>query len=507
MTGRDRTEGRSPGHPTFGLALAGLVVIILILSSLGSGSRWGDNAAAIPGASTATPQPPGPSGGDWPTYLQNPARSSANLAETTLSVSNAKQIGVDWSTLLPGPISGSTTVVGTVSYVGSWNGYEYALNASTGKVLWKTFLGTTTTSACGTQGIVSSATVLDDTLYIGGGDGNWYVLNATTGEVEWMLPIGEPSQGYDNWASPLISEGFAYVGVASDCDKPLVPGGLLQVNLTSHGVEAEFHTTPTGELGASVWGSPTVDASSNTIYFATGNAQKGELGELDDSIVAVNATTMALDATWKIPSTEQIADGDFGSTPTLFVTSNGVSMVGALNKNGFFYAWAAGDVAAGPVWEVKLTTGQSVGSAAFAHGLVFVGTGTANFLGVRSSGAAWALDPDTGAVVWEQPLWGRSVSAPGYANGLLVIDGGDHIFVLNAATGAKLKNFKCAATFFAPPAIAHGRILVGCFDGHEEAFGLPFESVPAPLAPASLLPALAAPAANFREEIGSFRGQ
>jgi len=315
--------------------------------------------------------------------------------------------------------------------------------------------------------------VEDGNLYVGGGDGNWYVLNATTGAVEWKVPVGNPADGYYNWASPLLYDGSAYIGVSSFCDHPLVPGGLLQVNLSTHLVQHRFNTTTFGVLGSSVWGSPSVDAATNTVYFATGNNYPHEAGEFSDSVVAVNASNVSnLVSSWTIPAAQQVPDGDFGSSATLFETSTGTAMMGALDKNGYFYAFNAADLAAGPVWDYKVTTGQSVGSAAFAQGLVFVAAGTADYHGVRSAGAAWAFNPDNGAVVWEQPLWGKSVSAPAYANGFVLVDGGHHVFVLNATTGAKLKELACHSTFYSPPAIAHGRIFVGCTSGQEFAFGL-----------------------------------
>jgi len=466
------TASRFPRSPILGLAFVVVVVAVLGLSNVAGAGAW--TGAGIEGKTSATSANPlASNGGEWPTYLQNPTRTSANLAATTLSVANISELTTTWSYHTTGAITGSTTVVGGVAYVGAWNGYEYALNSSTGVLLWKSFLGITKSSNCGTQGIASSATVQNGSLYIGGGDGYWYAVNTSTGAVEWKVLVGSPSAGYYNWASPLLYNGYAYVGVSSFCDEPLVPGGLLQINLTTHAIQGMFHTTPHGELGASVWGSPSVNASANTVYFATGNNKSHSPGEFDNSIVAINASTRALISTWHIPEGQEIEDGDFGSSATLFSTSTGVAMVGALDKNGYFYAWNAADLSAGPVWLDKLTTGQSVGSAAFANGLVFVGTGTATYKGVHSSGAAWALNPSTGAVVWEQPLWGKSVSAPAYVNGLLLVDGGTHLFVLNAATGTKLKELECPGAGYSPPAVAEGRIYFACQNGYEYAYGPP----------------------------------
>ena len=38
----------------------------------------------------------------------------------------------------------------------------------------------------------------------------------------WKVFTGNASAGYYNWSSPLIVNGAAYIGIASNCDKPLV---------------------------------------------------------------------------------------------------------------------------------------------------------------------------------------------------------------------------------------------------------------------------------------------
>jgi outer membrane protein assembly factor BamB len=451
-----------------------------------------------PAQQSATSSPP-ISGGDWPTYLQNPMRTSSSSAVTSLSSANARNLTTIWSFDEPtinhngsNLISAETTLANNVAYVGSWNGFETALNASTGAVLWGTYLGTDDMNVVcgaqnwGTQGVASTSTVENGTLYVGGGDGYWYALNATTGVVEWKVLVGNISEGYYNWASPLIYNGFAYVGVSSLCDTPLVPGGLDQINLTSHRIQNFINTTEPGVDGASVWGSPSLDPRTGTIYFATGsNTSYPPYPPMPfepwaDAIIAVNATNIThVVSNWTIPLNLQAVDGDFGSTPTLFQSSDGTELVGALDKNGYFYVLNASDLAAGPLWSdlvARIYNGAYiVGSAAFGQGLVYLQTATPPLInGVSYAGAAWAFNPATGAVVWEQTLPGGSFgSAPAYANGLLVVAGGNDLVVLNATTGTILQSFPCTSLFFAPPAIAYNKIYEGCVSGQEFAYGIP----------------------------------
>src|SRR5215469_5727983 len=81
--------------------------------------------------------------GDWPTYLHDPQRT-ASSSDTTLSPTNASQLALKWTFATGGPIASSPAVVGGTVYVGSWDGYEYALDAASGVMKWKTFLGQTT---------------------------------------------------------------------------------------------------------------------------------------------------------------------------------------------------------------------------------------------------------------------------------------------------------------------------------------------------------------------------
>src|SRR5262249_34803145 len=117
---------------------------------------------------------------------------------------------------------------------------------------------------------------------------------------------------------PVFYKGSIYEGLASFGDCPLVRGGIVQMNAVTGTVENTLYTVPAGCTGASVWGSPTVDTTTGDIYFGTGNA--GSCGSPETLAAAVVQTDSSLNllSTWQIPGNQQIKDGDFGSTPTLF---------------------------------------------------------------------------------------------------------------------------------------------------------------------------------------------
>src|SRR5260370_14314493 len=276
-----------------------LAVLLIVVALLGAA------VGAIHQLTTARA-----AGSDWPTFLHDTQRTAAS-GDTLISTSNASQLAVKWAFKTGGPIAATPTVVGNTVYVGSGDGYEDALNATTGAMLWKTFLGKTT-APCYPQlaGVSSSADVENGVVYVGGGDSNWYALDATTGNVLWSVFTGDNTKGWYNWASPLIYNRYAYIGTARRGDCPLVPDQLLQVALTTHQVVNTFNAVPQGQVGGGIWTSPSVDTSTNTVFVTTGTRNQ-DTQTLTEAVVALDASTLAVKSSWAIPNSQPTVDSDF----------------------------------------------------------------------------------------------------------------------------------------------------------------------------------------------------
>jgi outer membrane protein assembly factor BamB len=420
-------------------------------------------------------------GTDWPTYLGNAARTGSNAGETALSPSSAVHLRMLWNYSTGSAVSASAAIVAGVVYIGSNDGYEYALNSSTGALLWKTFLGLDLHHNR-TYGIASSATIQNGILYVAGGNSSSYAVRASDGAILWNVTTGNTSQGYYGWASPLIVNGYDYIGLASKGDNPLVYAGLLQVSLRTHTIVRFFNTTANGTVGASIWTTPAYDWGTRTVFVTTGNG--GPNGSIyADGILSFNASTLRLLGSWEIPMNQQVTDGDFGATPVLFSTWNGTKMVAASDKNGVLYDWNQAHLARGPVWQDPIAypsvgTGSgapNLGPVSWSGGRLFVGTSRTSIAGVNFSGSVRSVVPLTGAVVWARgepagPVYG----APVEANGIVAVGAGSTFQVLNASSGKLLFHFSPATgKFQGPGAIAHGEIVIGASDGHVYAFGLP----------------------------------
>jgi outer membrane protein assembly factor BamB len=427
---------------------------------------------------------------DWPTFLQSNARTSATI-DPNLSVANASALKLKWTSLTGAPIASSASIVGTTAYVGSWDGYEYALSTTNGALVWKTNLGITNDANCfpATIGITSAPAIVNGVLYVGGGGPYWYALNATTGAVLWSVYTGDNSAAgaHYNWSSPLIVNGFAYVGIASNCDNPLVQGQLLKVDLTQHQIVATHNLVPNGQVGGGVWTSPTYDASTNTVFVSTGTLNDYTQTQ-SQAVVALDAGTLAYKSSWQLPFSAAVSDSDWGTTPTLTTDSAGDQLLSLANKNGVLYTFNRNNLAAGPVWQRQIAIGGdcptcgdgSIASGAFANGVLYYASGHNQVNGAGANGSISAIDPGTGNVLWihhtEQPI----IGAPAYVNGMVAETEGSTFEVLNASNGTLLYSYVLAGPAYGAVSVARSQFYVGAYDHKLYAFGLGASAAPAP---------------------------
>jgi regulation of enolase protein 1 (concanavalin A-like superfamily) len=454
--------------------------------------------AIVPVLLTASQSPAtaqSPVNDDWPTSLHDVERTSSSN-DTNISPSAAPTLTKLWSYQAGGIVASQVTVSGGTAYFGSWDGYENAVNATTGALEWQTYLGVTTappSDNCfpSTAGVDSAASIVNGVDYVGGGDNYWYALNASTGAVLWRVLVGSPTGVYDghyNWSSPLIVNGYAYVGVASFGDCPLIQGQLIQVNLSTGTIQNTANLVPNGQIGAGIWTSPAYDPATNTIYTATGTKTTPSQ-PYGQAVLAINATTLEVTDSWELPETEAIFDSDFGTSTTLFTDSNGDQLLGVINKNGYMYAFNRNSLSSGPIWQRQIaipgdcpTCGDSSVSsaAAFGSNTLYIAGGQGFINGVGYPGTIDALNPATGVIEWQHPCPGTVIGALTYDNGMLIDAAGSVLEILSAATGQRLYSYDTGSDMWAAPSIADGIIYTGNNAGTVTAFALPATPPPPP---------------------------
>ncbi|MEO6889806.1 MAG: PQQ-binding-like beta-propeller repeat protein [Ktedonobacteraceae bacterium] len=434
-------------------------------------------------------------GTDWTMFQGDLGHSGFNGAETVLNASTARLMKVEWTRHEGSGISSQVTAANGLIYWGSWDGLEHASNPADGTDVWATNLGTTTpppTQRCyppsaGPSGAAAIETIsingtMTSVAFVSGGDATLYALNATTGAILWNTRLGT-SPSHMLWAGPVFYKGDLYVGVSSYGDCPLIQGQVIQLAASTGTVLHTFKTVPDGCISGGVWDTPTIDQQTGMLYASTGTQSSCKKpGNLSVGLIELNTTDLSLVSSWVVPPSQLITDSDFGSTPTLFqATIGGVlhQMVGLVNKNGIYYAFDRSNIAAGPLWQVRLSNvggGNSFASSGWDGSTLYEADSSTTINGKSCVGSLRALNPATGAFLWQTCLASRVFSSVMIVPGLVVVGAGNSIIVAKSASGKQTYKFqdptKNSARFVSSATIVNGRLYMGSLDGNLFALGL-----------------------------------
>ena len=427
--------------------------------------------------------------GDWSTYGYNNARDNFNAAETIITPATAPQLKQKWAHTGANGISDQLAAVNGVVYWGSWDGVVHATRISNNARIWTAFIGQTTDSSCNPPrvGVASSPTVVSVNgqldVFVGGGNANFYALNASTGSILWHTSLG-PSPSTFIWDSPAYFNGSIYIGTSSFGDCPLVQSKFYQLDATTGNIQNTFNIVPDGCQGGGVWGSPTIDQNAGTIFFATGN--NGSCGSAEPNtfaLVELNASNLAFVNRHQLPASERPGDSDFGSTPTLFTTSTGTPMVGVANKNGKYYAFNRSNIALSPVWTAQVANagdcpqcgGGSISPSAWDGHNLYIGGGNTTIGSSSCKGSVRKVNPDDGSFLWQHCMGSGPVlgSVTATASGVVAASQGTTVIVMKASSGAtvaRLTDNLAGSTLYGGPSISNGVLFVGNIDGHIYAY-------------------------------------
>jgi outer membrane protein assembly factor BamB len=431
-------------------------------------------------------------GPGWPQYLGGPTHNSVS-SDTAITPARVSTLAQAWHWTPPlaatgqpaAALYGSPTVSGGLVFIGSNTGVFYALSETTGTRRWSRNLGHVPSLTCGSRGIASTAAVAPDpsrggasTVYVSSGTGALFALDAATGTVVWkkqITPTSTTVNAYYGWSSPTVVAGHIYLGLSSQCDQPLVRGGVVEVAQSTGTILHRYWSIASGGVGASVWTSAAATTDGAAVFATTGNGDEVAGHSQGDAyaIVKLDGTTMTKLAKWTVPSTGRPADSDFGGSPTLFSASVGgttTSLVGACNKNGFLYVWRANNLTAGPLWKRQIETPASL--TCFAAPIVvgqslYQPGGPTTIAGTPVKGSVRRMDAATGAVQWETGIGAQGLaSAALNSAGVLAVPTFDSssgasngVYLVDSQTGAVLRQLGTGKVF-SQPVFADGNLFV-----------------------------------------------
>jgi outer membrane protein assembly factor BamB len=429
-------------------------------------------------------------GGDWPQYRANVQGTSA--IDGAWAAAQVADLAPVWTVKIPDLLDGAPDVFGytqpilagdTVYVTLAFSARVVALDARNQKLRWSRSFDAAVTTTCGGtlhRGFWAAPAIADGVLYAAASDGHVYAMSPQDGTVLWSVAVADPSAaGHGEFlqSSPAVSPalGKLYVGVASSdhCDQ--VAGRIVSVDLATHAAQSAALVGP-GQQGGGVWSSISVDESADAIFASTAN-RIGDLAAEPNAqaILKLDAQTLSVLDRWQDPT--PLENSDFGSSPTLLTDSAGAPLVAAANKDGWLYVLRRDALSRGPLWKAQIavidpaqpTMGGdpsagfgSIVSPTFANGLLYAAGGRTPS---GDPGSVVAFVPGTGAVRWRHVTPGYVIAAMPAIGDLLVVESTSTdnqrswLDVLDARSGALLRQFAHNTATFAAPSVGRGLIL------------------------------------------------
>ncbi|MGP0017228.1 MAG: PQQ-binding-like beta-propeller repeat protein [Candidatus Sulfotelmatobacter sp.] len=366
----------------FATISAALILAMAMAIATMAGEIGGKSAAAgtLPSAPRSSDKRDKKDGRDWPIY-GGTSENNHYSPLTQINRSNVQQLKVAWSfdTEEPGGLQTSPIVVEGVLYGLTPTQKVFALNAATGKLLWKFDSGIRGTQpdrglAYWSAGSGKSAGGKSEDRRILVGVMNFvYALDAATGKpissfgkdgrIDLRADLGRnPAAQSIYMTSPaVIYKDLLIVGGREAETLPASPGDVRAYDARSGKLRWSFHTIPhPGESGydtwpagawktsgaANNWAGMTVDTQRGVVYVPTGSAAFDFYGgdRLGDDLfanclLALNAETG--ERVWHFQGVRHdLWDRDFPAPPVLLTVErdgNKVDAVAQTTKQGFVF--------------------------------------------------------------------------------------------------------------------------------------------------------------------------
>jgi PQQ-dependent dehydrogenase (methanol/ethanol family) len=311
-------------------------------------------AQSLPFSGIVDPKP-----GNWPTYNGN-LNANRYSPLTQITPSNVKDLILKW--IVPMPQLGLEATPLVVDGIMYFSGQDatYALDALTGRQIWKY-------SRPPTPGLVGDASVgtnrgvamLGDKIFVVTDNAHLLALNRVTGSIVWEVVMPEEPEHYGSTVAPLIINNTVIAGVSggdwgirgfvvcydTQTGKLLWRHWTLPAAPSDPGIET-WGKKPPLFGGGSAWLTGSYDPETDTLYWPTGNPypdsdDRDRPGDnlYTDCILALNPKTGAMK--WYFQFTpHDTADRDAAEPPVLIDTEyhgKPRKLLLHADRNGFFY--------------------------------------------------------------------------------------------------------------------------------------------------------------------------
>jgi outer membrane protein assembly factor BamB len=423
------------------LAAAVLTGAVLAAAAACSGSAGGGTSSgSAPPARTLTPAQSHAAhpAAAWPTYGRDVARSGV-----AASVAAPGPLTVSWRVRLDGAVYGQPLLVGDLVIAATENDSVYGLDQATGKVAWRTHVGTPVPLADLPCGNIDPLGITGTPVY-DPDSGLVYAVAETSGyhhvlvgvsvrdgslQVERDIPTPDGQPRYDQQRPGLsIQDGRVYVafgGLYGDCGP--YRGSVAGVPLSGAGPLISY-VVPTPREGA-VWGTAgPVTGTDGTMYVSVGNGERtGGSFDGSDSVTALSPelrrTGVFAPSTW---ADDNAHDLDLGSTQPALLPDG---MLLADGKRGTAYLVDSARLGGvgGQVAQAKVC--EAYGGAAVQGSIVYEPCAQGGLAAIDTAGHRIR-------VLWRGPFQAQGSPVVGGGRVWVTDYQGDTLYELDPGTGA-----------------------------------------------------------------------
>ena len=419
-----------------------------------------------------------------------------------LSPGDIPRLKVKWAFAYPATAYGQPVIVAGRVFIQTRTGQVMSLDAATGCTRWVFEAGAPVRTAV-TIAPIDAAGPGRFAAYFGDEKGRAFAVDATTGELIWRTLVDDHPMARIGGA-PKVYKGRVYVPVTSvEEGAGATPryscctfqGSVVALDAANGAliwrspmIDQKPHPTRInsagaqmyGPAGVTVWASPTIDVKRGLMYVGTGDSYTDVPVDTSDAIIALNLATgrrewvrqVIRNDSWIVgcpdpeaPNCPKVTgpDFDFASSPILYTPPGGKQIILGAAKSGIVYAFNP-DSSGKILWQRKIGQGSSTGAImwgpAVMDGNIYVAIADLSAKPPYAPGGIFALRAATGEEVWHTPApppdcrWGTTNCSPAQPGALTAIPGvifggswDGHIRAYAASDGRIIWDFDTGQTF------------------------------------------------------------
>ena len=354
--------------------------------------------------------------------------SRSQPSERRIGITNVRQLVPKWVFTTGSDVSATPTVAGNTVYFPDWAGNLYAVRANDGQLLWSRKISDYN-SRPGSLSRVSPA-IVGDQLILGdnkSGDGaHVMAVDRKTGALRWITDVDSHPAAIIT-GSPVVHGSTVYVGVSSGEEalavNPAYPcctfrGSMVALDVVTGRIVWKTFTVPDNSglpnlySGNAIWSPPAIDPRRGSLYIGVGNNYTVPDAVLECQQEAIDNGNQNPDCT--------APDDHFNTVLALDLRTGAIKWARKLSG---FDAWTVACLSLPPGVNCPSPHGPDFDFPGSGPNLLHLGADDndhdgdgppgldrhdehlrgpgRDLVGIgQKSGIYWALNPDTGAIVW-----------------------------------------------------------------------------------------------------------